>query len=219
MKKSSLIVLAILLADQLSKFWVKTHMSLGQEFSVFGDWFLIHFTENNGMAFGMELAGPMGKLLLSLFRLVAIAGLGYGLFWINKKKYHQGFILCVSLVFAGALGNLLDSLFYGRIFSDSFGRIATFFPQEGGYAPVFYGRVVDMLYFPLFEGNFPDWLPIFGGDDFLFFRPVFNIADASISTGMISFLIFQKKFFPANSPPEMPSQNNPQTPKESDLID
>jgi signal peptidase II len=174
-------------------------MVLGEEFSVLGDWFLIHFTENNGMAFGMELAGPMGKLLLSLFRLLAISGLGYGLFWINKRKFHQGFIVCVALVFAGALGNLIDSLFYGRIFSDSFGRLAEVLPLEGGYAPVFYGRVVDMLYFPLIEGVFPSWIPVWGGEDFLFFRPVFNVADASITSGMIAFLIFQKKFFPEKS--------------------
>jgi signal peptidase II len=174
-------------------------MVLGEEFSVLGDWFLIHFTENNGMAFGMELAGPMGKLLLSLFRLLAISGLGYGLFWINKRKFHQGFIVCVALVFAGALGNLIDSLFYGRIFSDSFGRLAEVLPVEGGYAPVFYGRVVDMLYFPLIEGVFPSWIPVWGGEDFLFFRPVFNVADASITSGMIAFLIFQKKFFPEKS--------------------
>lgn len=177
-------------------------MVLGEEFPVFGTWFLIHFTENNGMAFGMELAGPLGKLLLSLFRLVAIAGLGYGLFWINKKKFHPGFIVCVSLVFAGALGNLIDSLLYGRLFSDSFGRLADFLPPDGGYAPIFYGRVVDMLYFPLIEGQFPLWLPIWGGEDFLFFRPVFNVADASITTGMITFLFYQKKFFPENKPQE-----------------
>ena len=151
------------------------------------------------MAFGMELAGPMGKLLLSLFRLVAIGGLGYGLFWINKKKFHPGFITCVSLVFAGAAGNLIDSLFYGRIFTDSFGRLAEFFPENGGYAPVFYGRVVDMLYFPILEGTFPNWLPFWGGEEFLFFRPVFNIADASITTGMIAFLVFQKRYFPENT--------------------
>jgi signal peptidase II len=198
LRKSFLIVLLVLALDQTSKFWVKTNMVLGEEFSVLGNWFLIHFTENNGMAFGMELAGPMGKLLLSLFRLFAIAALGYGLFWINKKKFHPGFIICVALVFAGALGNLIDSLFYGRIFSDSFGRVASIFPENDGYAPIFYGRVVDMLYFPLIQGTFPSWLPIWGGEEFLFFRPVFNIADASITSGMAIFLLFQKRFFPEN---------------------
>lgn len=171
-------------------------MYLGQEFVIFPNWFIIHFTENNGMAFGMELAGPAGKLLLSIFRVVAIGGIGYGLYYTIKKNAHPGFITCVALVFAGALGNLIDSVFYGVIFGDSYSGVAEVFPRGGGYAGYLHGKVVDMLYFPIIEGHFPDWVPVWGGEDFIFFRPVFNIADMSISTGMGMFILFQNRYFP-----------------------
>lgn len=171
-------------------------MYLGQEFVIFPNWFIIHFTENNGMAFGMELAGPAGKLLLSIFRVIAIGGIGYGLYYIIKKKAHPGFVTCVALVFAGALGNLIDSAFYGVIFSDSYTGVAEVFPKDGGYAGYLHGKVVDMLYFPIIEGHFPEWVPVWGGEDFIFFRPVFNIADMSISTGMGMFILFQNRYFP-----------------------
>ncbi|PWS27440.1 lipoprotein signal peptidase [Pedobacter yonginense] len=178
--KPLILIFLVLLADQLVKTWVKTHMYLGQEFNIIGKWFIIHFTENNGMAFGMEFGGEFGKLALSLFRIAAVAGIGYGLHYLVKHKYHRGLILNVSLIFAGALGNIIDSVFYGKIY---------------GYESWFHGRVVDMFYFPIAEGHFPSWIPIWGGDEFVFFRPVFNLADAAISVGVILILIFQKNYF------------------------
>lgn len=178
--KPVLLILLVLIADQLLKTWVKTNMFLGQEFNILGKWFVVHFTENNGMAFGLEFGGEFGKLALTLFRILAVAGIGYGLHYLIKYKYHRGLILNVALVFAGATGNIIDSVFYGKIYS---------------YESLFHGRVVDMLYFPIAEGNFPAWLPIWGGDDFIFFRPVFNLADAAISLGVIFILVFQKTYF------------------------
>jgi signal peptidase II len=178
--KPLIIIVLVLLADQLIKTWVKTNMYLGQEFKIIGNRALIHFTENNGMAFGMEFGGEFGKLALSLFRIVAVAGIGYGVHYLIKHKYNRGFILNTALIFAGALGNIIDSVFYGKIY---------------GYETWFHGRVVDMFYFPLLEGKFPSWIPIWGGDDFIFFRPVFNLADAAISVGVILILIYQKRYF------------------------
>ncbi len=178
--KPLLLIFLVLLADQVLKIWIKTNMFLGQEFKILGDWFIIHFTENNGMAFGLEFGGEFGKLALSLFRVIAVAGIGYGLHYMIKRKYHRGLILNVALIFAGALGNIIDSVFYGVIFK---------------YETLFHGRVVDMLYFPILKGVFPSWLPIWGGEQFEFFRPVFNIADTAISVGVIMILIFQKRYF------------------------
>ncbi|MGM9474873.1 lipoprotein signal peptidase [Pedobacter sp. GSP4] len=178
--KPLIVIFLVLLADQLIKTWVKTHMYLGQEFHIIGKWCIIHFTENNGMAFGMEFGGEFGKLALSLFRIAAVAGIGYGLHYLIKHKYHRGLILNVALIFSGALGNIIDSVFYGKIY---------------GYESWFHGRVVDMFYFPIAEGHFPSWLPIWGGEEFVFFRPVFNLADAAISVGVILILIFQKNYF------------------------
>lgn len=155
-------------------------MYLGQEYKVLGDWFIIHFTENNGMAFGLEFGGEFGKLALSLFRIIAVGGIGYGLHYLIQRKYHRGLILNVALIFAGALGNIIDSVFYGLIY---------------GYETLFHGRVVDMLYFPILKGTFPTWFPVWGGEPFEFFRPVFNLADAAISVGVITILIFQKTYF------------------------
>ncbi len=178
--KPLILIFLVLLADQLIKTWVKTHMYLGQEFHIIGKWCIIHFTENNGMAFGMEFGGEFGKLALSLFRIAAVGGIGYGLHYLIKHKYHRGLILNVALIFSGALGNIIDSVFYGKIY---------------GYESWFHGRVVDMFYFPIAEGHFPSWFPIWGGDEFVFFRPVFNLADAAISVGVILILIFQKNYF------------------------
>ncbi|MBC7566575.1 MAG: lipoprotein signal peptidase [Pedobacter sp.] len=178
--KPLLIIFLVLLADQVLKTWIKTNMYIGQEFKIIGNWFIIHFTENNGMAFGLEFGGEFGKLALSLFRIFAVAGIGYGLHYLIQKKYHRGLILNVALIFAGALGNIIDSVFYGKIY---------------GYADFFHGRVVDMFYFPIMEGHFPTWFPIWAGEEFVFFRPVFNIADAAISVGVIIILIFQKVYF------------------------
>jgi len=173
-------------------------MYLGQEIVLFPNWGIIHFTENNGMAFGMELEGSYGKLLLSSFRVLAITGLGYYLFWLVKNKENRGYIYCIAMVFAGALGNLLDSAFYGLLFNESYNQVATLFPAEGGYAPFLFGRVVDMFYFPMLHGHFPAWLPFWGGEDFIFFRPVFNFADFSISMGVGLIILNQKKYFAEN---------------------
>ena len=170
-------------------------MFLGEEFPVLGDWFIIHFTENNGMAFGIEFAGEYGKLFLTLFRIIVVTVIGIYLFRLPKKTTSKGLLITGSLIFAGAVGNIIDSVFYGVIFDESYNQVATFLPESGGYAPLLYGKVVDMLYFPLMDGFFPDWLPIWGGQHFLFFRPVFNIADSAITVGIFSLLIFQRKFF------------------------
>lgn len=193
-----LIVLLVLIIDQWSKIWIKTNMFLGEEFPVLGDWFIIHFTENNGMAFGLELAGEYGKLALTLFRIIVVTFIGVYLFKLPKST-PKGLLVTGALIFAGAVGNIIDSVFYGVIFNDSINQIASIFPDSGGYATLLHGKVVDMLYFPLIEGYFPDWLPIWGGEYFLFFRPVFNVADSAITIGILSLLIFQRKYFKALS--------------------
>ena len=195
LQKSVLIVVLVLLVDQILKIWIKTHMTLGQEFPVIGRWFIIHFVENNGMAFGFEFGGEYGKIFLSLFRVVAVFGIGWYILQLIKKGLPMGFIACVSLIFAGAIGNIIDSAFYGLIFNDSYGEVSTLFPADGGYASFLHGRVVDMFYFPLFSGIYPDWVPLVGGSDFQFFRPVFNVADSAISVGIFSIIIFYRKQF------------------------
>lgn len=190
------LIFIVLLIDQISKIWVKLNMTLGQEFNILGHKLMIHFTENNGMAFGMEFGGEAGKLFLSLFRIIAVLGIGYGITYMIKHKYNRGFILNVALIFAGALGNILDSTFYGILFSESsWYETARLFPAEGGYESVFHGKVVDMIYAPLVAGIYPSWVPFFGGEDFLFFRPVFNVADSAISIGVVLILLYQKRYF------------------------
>ena len=171
-------------------------MWLGQEYHIFGDWFIIHFTENNGMAYGMEFGGSWGKIFLSLFRLVAISVLGWYIWHLSKKGTKTGVILGFTAILAGAFGNVIDSAFYGLIYgtSDWF-QVAKFLPEGGGYAPFLYGKVVDMLYFPLIDTTLPNWFPIMGGEHFLFFQPVFNIADSAITCGVIYMIIFERKFF------------------------
>lgn len=196
MKKSLILIFIIIIADQVLKVWIKTHLYIGQEYSVFGDWFLIHFTENSGMAFGLQFAGSYGKLILIIFRIVAISAIGWYLFHLIRKKTNPGLVICISLIFAGAIGNLIDSAFYGMIFNESsFRQVATFLPEEGGYASFLHGKVVDMLYFPIIHGTYPSWFPFIGGQNFIFFRPVFNIADSSITVGVFSLILFQRKFF------------------------
>ena len=163
-------------------------MEIGQEYEVFS-WFRIHFIENNGMAFGIEL---FGKLFLSIFRIIAIGYLFYFIRNMIKKQVKPVIHIAFSLILAGAIGNMIDSMFYGVIFDDSYGKISTFLPEEGGYAPLLYGKVVDMLYFPLWKGFLPEWIPFWGGDYFIFFRPVFNLADTAISIGVIFLVIFNK---------------------------
>ena len=204
------LVLLVIVADQALKIWVKTHMPLSHSWDAFyhtpvspydngikvlGHKFQIYFVENEGMAWGWKFGGAFGKMALTLFRFAAVE---FGIFYIRniiQKKYHKGFIACAALIFAGALGNLIDSLFYGLIFEEStFDHVAKIFPAKG-YASFLHGRVVDMLYFPLVRTHYPQWFPFVGGDEFEFFSPVFNLADASISVGVIAILLFQKKFF------------------------
>jgi len=194
-KKSVLIILLILLCDQILKIWVKTHMEIGQEIHIFGKWGMLHFIENNGMAFGMEMGGKPGKLILSVFRVVAIFGIGWFLSSLISKKANLGLILAVSAIMAGAIGNIIDSAFYGMIFSESFTHHAILFPQGGGYSSFLHGRVVDMFYFPIINTHWPQWSPFRPGESLVFFRPVFNIADSSITCGVISIVLFQKRMF------------------------
>ncbi len=195
LKKSILIVVLVLFVDQALKIWIKTNMVIGDEFSVIGKWFLIHFVENNGMAFGFEFGGDYGKIFLSLFRVAAVIGIGWYILKLIKRDFSMGFLTCASLILAGAIGNIIDSAFYGLIFSDSFGHVATLFPPNGGYASFLHGRVVDMFYFPLISGVYPSWMPFVGGADFQFFRPVFNVADSAISVGIFAIIIFYRKEF------------------------
>ena len=178
-----------------------------EEIKIAGNWFRLFFIENEGMAYGWSFGGEWGKLLLTLFRLVAVIAGTWYLKKIVQEKYHKGFIICASLIFAGALGNLIDSIFYGLIFtiSEPGAPLATMFPPEG-YAGFFHGKVVDMLYFPIIEiEKMPSWFPFYGGEPFTFFQPIFNIADASISCGIIAILIFQKKFFPSKKETTSPT--------------
>jgi len=171
-------------------------MYLGQEYQIL-DWFYIHFTENNGMAFGMEFGGDWGKLTLSLFRIVFVGFIVSFLMKLVRKNADKILITSLSLILAGAIGNILDGAFYGLLFSESYHQLASFLPEGGGYAPIFFGRVVDMFYFPMFKGYLPEWIPFWGGDYFVFFRPVFNIADAAISIGVGIMVLFQKRVMKA----------------------
>ena len=192
MKSSIWIVLTTLVLDQALKIWVKTHMYLGQEYQIFA-WFYIHFTENNGMAFGMEFGGDWGKFGLSLFRIIFVVFMVSFLLKLIRKNADKFLIVSLSLVIAGAIGNIIDGTLYGILFSESYHQLATFLPESGGYAPLFFGKVVDMFYFPIFQGYLPEWIPFWGGDYFVFFRPVFNIADSAISIGVAIMIILQKK--------------------------
>ncbi|HKK64192.1 MAG TPA: lipoprotein signal peptidase [Bacteroidales bacterium] len=194
--KIILIIVAILIVDQVSKFIVKTNMTLYEQIPVFGNWFIIHFVENRGMAFGMNLPGDYGKILLSLFRLAAIIAIGFYIRHLVKENAHRGLLITLSMVMAGAIGNMIDSAFYGMIFNESNRYLpAVLFPEGGGYDTFLHGNVVDMFYFPIINGSYPEWFPWIGGQTFTFFRPVFNVADASISVAVIILLIKQKSFF------------------------
>jgi signal peptidase II len=194
-KKSVLFILLILVADQILKIWVKTHMQIGDEIYIFGKRGMLHFIENNGMAFGMEMGGKPGKFILSIFRIIAISGIGWFLSSIIKKNVNPGLIIAVSAILAGAVGNLIDSAFYGMIFSESYSAPAIMFPPGGGYSSFLQGRVVDMFYFPVIQTQWPGWSPFRPGESLIFFRPVFNISDSAITCGVLSVLIFQKKMF------------------------
>ncbi len=220
MKKIFLTAFILILIDQSLKFWVKTNMFLGQEFLAFElinnflkwinqetldfnnalefpvyDWFIIHFTENNGMAFGMEFGGYTGKKILTIFRIVVVGiGIKY-IFNLSKAGFSNGASIALGFIIGGAIGNIIDSSFYGIIFNESYNNVASFMPERGGYSSLLHGKVVDMFYFPLMNSHFPNWLPIWGGEHFIFFRPVFNIADAGISIGIFIILLFYRKEF------------------------
>jgi signal peptidase II len=200
-KKTVLLIVFVLILDQLSKIYIKTHFRLQESITVL-PWFKILFIENDGMAWGAKLSDFLSfmtdrsaKIVLTLFRIIAVTGIGFWLYSAIKKKSTQTLICAIALIFSGALGNIIDSVFYGVIFSDSYNQVATFLPQNGGYANLFEGSVVDMLHFPLWSGNFPEWLPYIGGDAFTFFQPVFNIADVAISTGVGILIVFNKRAF------------------------
>ncbi|SFZ89796.1 signal peptidase II [Flaviramulus basaltis] len=201
LKKSIILIVLILLIDQISKIYIKTHFALHESISVFS-WFKIYFIENDGMAWGTKISDFVSfisdrtaKVVLTLFRVVAIFGIGYWLYDTTKKQSSKVLIIAIALIFAGALGNIIDSVFYGILFEDSANQVATFLPHTGGYDGLLHGKVVDMLYFPLFEIDLPQWFPLYGGKRFNFFEPVFNVADMAISTGFIMLIVFNKKAF------------------------
>jgi len=194
-KKAISLIILILFLDQLLKVWVKTHMVIGEDIPIFGKWGMLHFIENNGMAFGMEMGGRPGKLILSIFRIIAITAIAWFLNSIINKNAYHGLILAVSAILAGAMGNIIDSAFYGMIFSESFHEPAVIFPPDGGYSSFLHGRVVDMFYFPIVNTHWPEWSPFRPGESLIFFRPVFNIADSAITCGVFAILLFQKRMF------------------------
>jgi len=217
LKKATFVIVVILLIDQISKVYIKTHFQLGEDITVFS-WFKIAFIENDGMAWGTKLSDfvsfisdETAKLVLTLFRIVAVIGIAFWLIDVTKKKRSKTLIFAISIIFAGALGNIIDSVFYGVLFNDSVMQVASFLPEEGGYAKVFHGNVVDMLHFPIWSGVLPDNLPLIGGKYFSFFDPVFNVADMAISTGIGILIVFNKKAFDESSKIETPdseSHNN-----------
>ncbi|WP_339622979.1 lipoprotein signal peptidase [uncultured Winogradskyella sp.] len=214
LKKASILIFIILLVDQLSKIYIKTHFQLHEDVSVFS-WFKIAFVENDGMAWGTKLSDVFtfisdksAKLILTLFRIVAVTGIAFWLVDVTKKKKSKILIFAVAIIFAGALGNILDSVFYGILFDDSNLQVATFLPEGGGYANVFHGKVVDMLHFPMWQGVLPQWLPVVGGKSFSFFDPVFNVADVAISTGIGILIVFNKRAFSEIPKIEIPSSES-----------
>jgi signal peptidase II len=221
--KVSWLILIILLVDQSVKVWVKTHMALGDEIRIFGlEWALIHFVENPGMAFGYQLSNDdMGKLALSLFRILAVGFLAYYIRFLIRKKAGWGVLASFALILAGALGNIIDSAFYGLIFSEStyHSGVAQLFPEGGGYERFLHGNVVDMFYFPIWSGYLPNWIPLWGGQHFMFFKPVFNVADVSITLGVLNILTFQRQFFLETNVGEKDASEQEQKSEEAPAIE
>lgn len=197
LRNAYFLIFIILLVDQASKIFIKTNFVLGEEVNVFS-WFKILFIENEGMAWGTEIPGAYGKLFLTVFRLIAVTAIGYWLWDSVHKNASNYLIVAIALILAGAFGNIIDSVFYGVIFDDSHNHLATLF-SENPYGKLFHGKVVDMLYFPIIDGTFPSWLPIWGGNDFKFFNAIFNVADMAISTGVGILIVFNKKAFHKNA--------------------
>ena len=213
-RNAAIIVFLVIAFDQVLKTYIKTHFYEGQDYHVFGNWFILHFVENRGMAFSLEIPSTYGKLILSIFRLGAIGFIIYMIRSLIRDKYHSGLVYCGALILAGAIGNMIDSAFYGLIFSEPhMGHVAKFLPEGGGYAGFLKGNVVDMLYFPVLEGVFPGWVPFWGGQDYMFFRPVFNIADASITIGVAIIIVFHQVFFS-----QLPDSGETKSAKVSDQV-
>jgi len=217
--KIFLLILIILIIDQVTKIYIKTHFYYHEQIPILGqNWAYIHFVENNGAAFGLSLGGEWGKLTLTTFRIITVAVLAYFINLLIRRKENLGMIMALSLVFAGAVGNIIDSVFYGVIFSESGftpDHIARFMPPEGGYSSLFHGKVVDMFYFPMIDTFWPDWVPLIGGNPFQFFRPVFNVADSSIFSGMVILLIFYRDFFSGGLDGKRKENNKEKTEEEN----
>lgn len=206
LRSAAAIILLVIIVDQVLKIWIKTTFHFGPIMDIAGQsWAQLYFIENEGMAWGWKFGGEWGKMLLTLFRLAAVIFGTWYLARVVKQNYSRGFIVCASLIYAGALGNLIDSMFYGIIFSETdYNTVATMFPEKG-YAGFLHGHVVDMLYFPMIESTYPSWMPFVGGKDFIFFSPIFNVADAAISVGVITLLLFQKRFLHKHEEEEHPT--------------